>query len=226
MTPQTDDGRHYQGAVATDEGDATLAAVAADAQTAAFDIEDATALVATLDITAKGGTAGALDVALQGRVDDGPWTEIAAFAQVDDVEETKRAFPVAGWDEGRWDLDITAGTTPTITHATTQAGGGGSDEVQTITFAHASGGTFTVTFDGQTTAALAYGITAAALKTALEGLSNIEADDLTVDKAGDVYTVTFGGTLADTNVAQMTSSAASLVGAAFTGTIAVDKVRN
>jgi hypothetical protein len=101
---------------------------------------------------------------------------------------------------------------PTIAHATTQAGGGGNDETQTVTInGEAVGGTFTLTFDGQTTAAIAYNATAAAVKAALEALSNIEDDDLTVTgNAGGPWTVEFGGSLADTDVAQMTSTATGL----------------
>lgn len=94
-----------------------------------------------------------------------------------------------------------------------------TDEQQTITVT-ATGGTFTVTYSGQTTGALAHDISAADLKIALEGLSNIDPDDLTVTLNAGVYTVTFGGTLAATDVAQMTTTVTSLVGSAGTVTVA------
>lgn len=87
-----------------------------------------------------------------------------------------------------------------------------TDEVQTVTLALATGGTFTLTYSGQTTAAIAYNATAAAVKSALEALSNIGVGDVNVGKVGSVYTVSFVGALADTNVSQMTANAASLTG--------------
>lgn len=98
----------------------------------------------------------------------------------------------------------------TVTPATTQAGGGGNDEVQTLTIANATDGSFTVTFDGQTTAAIDYPPTEAAVTAALEALSNIGSGDVDVSIAGDVITVTFRGALEDTDVAQFTTTVTAL----------------
>jgi hypothetical protein len=87
-----------------------------------------------------------------------------------------------------------------------------TDEVQTVTVANATGGTFTLTFSGQTTAAIAYNASAATVKTALEALSNIGVGDVLVSKVGTVYTISFAGALADTNVAQLTADDSSLTG--------------
>lgn len=86
--------------------------------------------------------------------------------------------------------------------------GGTTDEVQTVTITGGpTGGTFTLTFSGQTTAALAFNATAAAVQAALEALSNIGVGDVVVTgSAGGPYTVTFAKALADTNVAQMTAT--------------------
>lgn len=82
----------------------------------------------------------------------------------------------------------------------------GVSEVQTVTITGApTGGTFTLTLDGQTTAAIAYNATAAAVKTALEALPNV--DQVTVTGTGP-YVVTFAG---GANVPQMTATA-SLTG--------------
>lgn len=82
-----------------------------------------------------------------------------------------------------------------------------TDEVQTITEGGSGLTSFTLTYSGQTTASLDDQATAAEIKTALENLSNIAAGDVTVTgDPGGPYTVTFGGTLADTNVAQMTAT--------------------
>lgn len=92
-------------------------------------------------------------------------------------------------------------------------------EVQTITI-DATGGTFTITFQGQTTAAIAWNATAAAVKTAMEALSNIEPGDVSVSLATLVYTFTFGGKYTGENVSAMTTNAASLTGGASTATVA------
>lgn len=90
----------------------------------------------------------------------------------------------------------------------------GTAEVQTVTITGTpTGGTFTLTFDGQTTAGIAYNAAAAAVQTALEALSNLLPGDVTVGGGpgpGTPYTVTF--TIAEGNVPQMTASGAGLTG--------------
>lgn len=86
------------------------------------------------------------------------------------------------------------------------------DERQKIVV-KAGGGQFKLTFEGQQTADLAYNISAANLKTALEALSNIGVGDVAVsggpgNAAGDApYYVTFQGALADSDRTQMTTQA-------------------
>ena len=83
----------------------------------------------------------------------------------------------------------------------------------------ATGGTFTLTHGGQTTTAIAENAAASAVQTALEALSTIGAGNVAVTgSAGGPYTVTFRGSLKGDNVAQLTSSAASLTGGASTVT--------
>lgn len=100
-----------------------------------------------------------------------------------------------------------------------------ANEVQSVTV-NAAGGTFTLTYSGQTTSALAFDISAANLKAALEALSNIGAGDVAVtggpgDDGGTTpYVVSFQGDLAYTDVAQMTSNAGSLTGGAGTAVVA------
>jgi hypothetical protein len=95
-----------------------------------------------------------------------------------------------------------------------------TDEVQSLTI-DAAGGTYTITYSGQTTAAIAWNASAAAVQSALEALSNLAPGDIVVTGAnGGPYTITFGGTLADTNVAQMTTDAALLTGGAGTAVVA------
>lgn len=89
-------------------------------------------------------------------------------------------------------------------------------EVQTVTITGSpTGGTFTLTFNGQTTAGIAYNAAAAAVQSALEALSNIAPGDVVVAGGplpGTSVTVTFSGTYAGTDVAQMTASGAGLTG--------------
>lgn len=98
--------------------------------------------------------------------------------------------------------------TPTLTAIVTRV-----DEQQRITLTGApSGGTFTITFNGQTTASIAYNASASTVLSALEGLSNIDPGDVTVSgSAGGPWTVTFEGKYAGTNVVEMTGTS-SLTG--------------
>jgi hypothetical protein len=134
------------------------------------------------------------------------WTYDATLNNATDVTVTQ-AMTVANLES----LVITATQDMTVRV-------NGVNEVQTVTFTGTvSGGTFTLTYSGQTTAAIAWNASAATVKTALEDLSNIGVDDVSVSHNGSfgtgaVYTVTFRKALAATNVAQMTSSAASLTG--------------
>lgn len=84
------------------------------------------------------------------------------------------------------------------------------DEVQTLTITGSpTGGTFTISFEGQTTAGVAFDATAADVKNALEALSNIAVGDLTAGGGplpGSAVTITFGGTHAKENVSLMTTT--------------------
>jgi hypothetical protein len=71
-----------------------------------------------------------------------------------------------------------------------------TNEVQTLAINGATG-TFTLTYEGQTTGAQAVAVTTANLQTALEGLSTIGAGNVAVSgTAGTSYTITFQGALA------------------------------
>lgn len=99
------------------------------------------------------------------------------------------------------------GSTTSFNFATT-AGGAQTNEVQTVTITGTpTGGTFTLTFAGQTTAALAYNAAASAVQTALRALVDIGPGNVNVTgSAGGPYTVTFVGSFAGTNVPQMTAT--------------------
>ena len=96
------------------------------------------------------------------------------------------------------------------------------NEVQQIAVS-GTGGTYTLTYAGQTTGNLDFDATAAEVLAALEALSNIPKGALRVDQtvaASPLFTylVEFGGSLGETNVAEMTATD-SLTGGAGTVTI-------
>jgi len=96
----------------------------------------------------------------------------------------------------------------------TTVGRPAASEVQVITLTSTpTGGTFPLSFSGQTTSAIAWNASAATVDTALEALANIGAGNLSVTgSAGGPWTVTFAGALANTNVAQMTGDSTNLTG--------------
>ena len=87
---------------------------------------------------------------------------------------------------------------------------GGVSEVQTVTVTGTpTGGSYTLTWNGQTTAAIPYNATAANVRDALADLSNIRYTDITTaggPHPGTAITVAFGGQYEHTNVAQMTAA--------------------
>lgn len=90
------------------------------------------------------------------------------------------------------------------------------NEVQTVTITGTpTGGTFTLTYSAQETAAIAYNATAADVQAALEALSNIDDGDVLCAGGpfpGTPVTVEFTGNLANTNVALMTADSTGLTG--------------
>jgi hypothetical protein len=93
-------------------------------------------------------------------------------------------------------------------------GADGTDEVQLVTITGTpAGGTFTLTFDGETTAPIAYNASAAVVQAALLALASLRAGDVVVTgSAGGPYTLTFGGDFSEEDVATLTASAVGLTG--------------
>jgi hypothetical protein len=91
---------------------------------------------------------------------------------------------------------------------------GATNEVQLVTVTGSpTGGTFTLSYAGQTTAGIAYNASAAAVQSALTALSTIGSGNVGVTgSAGGPYTVTFKGDLSGMDAAQLTASGASLTG--------------
>lgn len=87
---------------------------------------------------------------------------------------------------------------------------GGVNEVQTVTITGTpTGGTYTLTFDGETTAAIDFDATAAEVLAALRELPNIDYGDVVTaggPHPGTAITVAFGGGYEHTNVPQMTAT--------------------
>lgn len=83
-------------------------------------------------------------------------------------------------------------------------------DLDTIAFS-AVGGTFTLTFDAQTTDDLAFDATAADVEAALLALSSIEEDEVTVTGDPGAYVVVFAGTLSTSTVEDITATS-SLIG--------------
>ena len=94
-----------------------------------------------------------------------------------------------------------------------------TNEVQTVTITGApSGGNFTLTFNGNTTANIAFNAAASAVQSALVALSGVGSGQVAVTGSnGGPYTVEFTGTLALANQPQMTASGAGLTGGTTPG---------
>lgn len=99
---------------------------------------------------------------------------------------------------------------------------GGTDvnEIQGV-IVDATGGTFTLTYDGQTTANIAYNASTAAVQGALEALSNIAPGDVVVSGSAGSYNVEFRGTLAGTNVTKMVADSTNLTGGSSSASVVV-----
>lgn len=152
--------------------------------------------------------------------EDQTWLGSAHGTQEGDTITLDAAlFPVGTWADGI----VKSGTVLGRVTATGLYGpyGQNASEVQTLTI-DATGGTFTLTFDGETTAAIAEAATGATVQAALEALSNIEPGDVAVTGvAGGPHTITFGGRYLGENVPTITTDATSLTGGAGTAVIAV-----
>lgn len=85
---------------------------------------------------------------------------------------------------------------------------GVTNEVQTLTEGGSGLTSWTITYSGQTTSSIDDDATPAQVQAALEALSNLAPGDVTVTGTTNpiAMTVTFGGTLADTNVSAMTTT--------------------
>ena len=108
------------------------------------------------------------------------------------------------------------GASPEAGVVTTTPGREPTDEVQRLRV-RAFEGTYTVTFDGQTSGPLEFDLSADALRVALEALPNLDPGDLVVtggpgDRSGSSpYTVAFSGNFANTDVAPLSTDPGALI---------------
>ena len=151
-------------------------------------------------VTATAGTAG---VPFTLSVETTESDSSAADTQTFSASTTTSSSGPNHWDTA---LNWSGGSVPT----------GGTNEVQTLTGGGTiSGGTFTITFGGQTTSAIAWDAVAATVQAALEALSTISTGNISVTGgpiASAPFSLTFQNALGYQNVAQITASAASLTG--------------
>lgn len=96
--------------------------------------------------------------------------------------------------------------------------GAGTNEVQTIALGAASAGSFTLTFQNETTAAIPYNATASQVQTALEALGSITPGDVVVTGGPlpTLVTLTWGGAYGGMDTPQLTGLATGLTGGTLT----------
>jgi hypothetical protein len=98
-----------------------------------------------------------------------------------------------------------------------------ANEVESIRV-NATGGTFTITYAGNTTAPIAYNASAAEVQAALELLPGIAPGDITVvgGPGGEhPYTLLFGGKLAETSIQPVTTDRSGLTGGKMLASVVV-----
>jgi Ca2+-binding RTX toxin-like protein len=123
-----------------------------------------------------------------------------AFAFVQTGANVTQVVSVAG--EATDFFRLAFDNEPTARLITLTDGGGGDDEEQQLTI-DATEGSFTVSDGEAITDPLDFDVSAGNLETALEGLPTIGGGNVSVSKSGSVYTITFQGALADTNVREL-----------------------
>lgn len=170
-----------------------------------------------ITVTAEDTTAAGVVALLKAAIEESTipeWQEVS----VDETEDGAAALTITGPADGT-PVEITATTSNAgsfgVSVEQLLAGVADQNEKQQVRLpTGTSGGTFTLTFEGQTTAAIAYNAAAATVQTALEALSNIAVGDVEVTgSAGGPWTVEFKLAFAGKNVALLIGDGTSLTGA-------------
>lgn len=87
----------------------------------------------------------------------------------------------------------------------------GTNEVQTVTLdATPEAGSMTLTYDAETTAAIAYDADGAAITAALEDTAAFETGDISASRSGNVITLTYQGGLAAMSLPEITANSSLL----------------
>jgi flagellar hook protein FlgE len=110
--------------------------------------------------------------------------------------------------------NLNAGIQPFSALAETLVDGSAAEnEIQRIQINNAQGGTFTLTFQGETTGPIPYNASADQMRTVLESLPTaIDPGDITVaGTPGGPWTIEFGGPLANTNIEQISIQTDNLI---------------
>ena len=128
------------------------------------------------------------------------YNEIDRLIRKHDREGRTTLYGYDGYKELEWWYDP-GSTVAEASVTTTTQGGGGNDEVQTVTLTDLSDGTFRLAFGGQVSAPIAHDADAATVETALEALESV--DNVSVTLAASVYTITFVGDHANTDVSPL-----------------------
>ena len=131
-------------------------------------------------------------------------------------------------------LDSSAATVQTALQALPTIGSGNAtvarspNEIETVTLANATGGTFTLSFTGtfantvatQTTSPIVFNASTAEVQSALQALPGIGAGNVTVQQdTNGKYVITFQGALGNQDIRQLTADASGLTGAGPTVTV-------
>ena len=131
------------------------------------------------------------------------------------IEYLPKDDPLWGETWAVTDFESPNAANPTVNITTIQEGSAAKNEIQKVLLSGATGGTFTLTFNQQTTSALAWDASAATIDSALEGLSTIGTGDIAVTKVADGnWDVTFQNAMAGEDVSLLTGNGTNLTGAA------------
>ena len=168
----------------------------------------------------------------------GNGTNTPTTSAIEDIGETEialqnmnTAVPDPAVSTG---VSVKFGSDTTEYTVTVRTLGSGTNEVQSIEIDDNLGGTFTLTFGGYTTGAIAFNASTAVVQAALQALTSIGLGNVTVSGAAPIWIVTFAGTLASTDVALLTGDGTNLTGGETTdvdvaetvaGVAAVDEIQ-
>lgn len=113
--------------------------------------------------------------------------------------------------------NIEGAATPKVIIATTRIGGPANNASQMVSLTNVTGGSFTLTYNGQTTLPIIWNATTVTIATALKALNNIADPDITVTGAdGGPWTITFQAGLGGQIIAPLTVATNNLLATAPT----------